>query len=332
MRKFFLLALSFVLSLPAFSQTDDGILFEISGNGLKAPSYILGSNHNISGEFVHQIPKFDDIFNKVKQTCFETDLSPEADKASEARLQKVAEQRKAEQAQMNMTDLLLPGDSTYSHIIGQEKANQIDSVMSGVLNMSVGTIRPWYLQTIVKSLLASKQMEVKQGQQTLSSIDFYVHDQSVKDGKKIAFLEPRELQDSLLILMTGRKPEKGVLKDDMLKLWVSVMRYGHNAEAGQEVNKLYKSGHGKASVDVLVKVSADTDDAIKKVVPGYTPKEDNVMDVKDRNVLWMKELPRIMSSEPTLVVVGVAHLFPYRGSEGILHDLEAKGYTVKAVK
>ena len=58
---FLLLGIALACSASAQKKQPNGIFFEISGNGLKQPSYILGSNHEVNGSFVHQIPQFDDI-------------------------------------------------------------------------------------------------------------------------------------------------------------------------------------------------------------------------------------------------------------------------------
>ena len=92
MRKigFLLLGLLAVGQGQAQKNAPNGIFFEISGNGLKHPSYILGSNHEVSGSFVHQIPQFDEIYNKVGQTCFETEMGTEADQTTAQASQAVA--------------------------------------------------------------------------------------------------------------------------------------------------------------------------------------------------------------------------------------------------
>ncbi len=51
--------LSFYPMRAQETDADDAILFEISGNGLNTPSYLLGTWHNIEGAFAHKIQELD---------------------------------------------------------------------------------------------------------------------------------------------------------------------------------------------------------------------------------------------------------------------------------
>ena len=51
--------------------------------------------------------------------------------------------------------------------------------------------------------------------------------------------------------------------------------------------------------------------------------------IYNRNIDWATRMPAIMQTAPTMFVVGGGHL---PGERGVLHLLQAQGYTVEAVK
>ena len=161
MRKigFLLLGLLAVGQVQAQKNAPSGIFFEISGNGLKQPSYILGSNHEVSGSFVHQIPQFDYIYNKVGQTCFETEMGTEADEATADANQPGARLQQQQQPDLAKL-LLLPADSTYAQLIGADKAAEIDRIMSNLFPSYVSNMRPNYAATILQAVMQARQLSL----------------------------------------------------------------------------------------------------------------------------------------------------------------------------
>ena len=59
-----------------------------------------------------------------------------------------------------------------------------------------------------------------------------------------------------------------------------------------------------------------------------TPEEEADL-LDNRNHNWIKMMPDMMTEQPTLFVVGAAHLC---GEQGVLKLLEELGYTVEGVK
>lgn len=67
------MAFASVCSLAQEGQ-GDGLLFRITRNDLKTPSYIMGSFHLVDGKEIHQLGVFDSIYTQVSQVCFETEM------------------------------------------------------------------------------------------------------------------------------------------------------------------------------------------------------------------------------------------------------------------
>ncbi len=331
MKKISFLLFSVLLTVTTYAQKNatDGIFFEISGNGLKTPSYILGSNHEVNGEFVHQIPQFDLIYNKVGQTCFETDLKGDTDQTTAAANNAAADLQKQQQDASAI--LLLPADSTYEKIIGKDKAAEINEVMTNMFPNYVPNMRPAYAATILQAVMQSRQLSLTGFGGPFLSIDYYVHEQSVRDKKHIAALEPRSLQDSIIARMHSKnKIGDNSMKDQMMNLYVMCMTADARINSSLHNRMLYTRGLGAQSIKYLTASSDEIKAKTKSLIPDYnTDGSTNMMAVKERNALWMKKIPELMKKESTLFVVGLAHLYPYRDAKGLLADLRKKGYKIR---
>ena len=245
MKKIGFLLFGILMTAGSYAQKNatDGIFFEISGNGLKTPSYILGSNHEVNGEFVHQIPQFDLIYNKVGQTCFETELNGDADQSTATANNAVASLQKQQQDAAAI--LMLPADSTYERIIGIEKATQIDKVMTSMFPNYVSNMRPAYAATILQAVMQSRQLSLTGFGGPFLSIDYYVHAQSVRDKKRIAALEPRSLQDSIIARMhSTNKSGDNSMRDQMMNLYVMCMTADTRINSSLHNRMLYTRGLG----------------------------------------------------------------------------------------
>ena len=54
----------------------------------------------------------------------------------------------------------------------------------------------------------------------------------------------------------------------------------------------------------------------------------SLMNVDERNAAWVAKMPDMLKAHPTLFIVGLAHLLPYHGAEGIVERLRKLGYEV----
>lgn len=331
MKKIYSLLLGMLLANGACAQKNvaDGIFFEISGNGLKSPSYILGSNHEVNGTFVHQIPQFDIIYNKVGQTCFETELDDNLD-SSTSQANKAVASLQQQQQQDLASLLILPADRTYAKIIGADKAAEIDKIMKDLFPSYVSDMRPGYAATILQAVMQARQLGLTGVGSPFVSVDYYVHALSAKDKKRIQWLEPRSLQNEIIARMNHSKSSKTpTMREQMMNFYMMCKTAIPRIENSLYNQTLYKRGLGLASVKSLVSASDELRIMVKKILPDYEDTSAKLMAVKERNELWMKKMPELMKAEPTLFVVGIAHLYPYRDSKGLLADLRKKGYKIR---
>ena len=151
MIKILIVYLSLLSSVVVSGQTaTNAILFKISGNGLKSPSYILGTFHLMRGETVCSIPEFEKIYKAIPQVCFETDMN--RNPSSTAMGEEAQPPQAKPMYKLTPQEILLPADSTYDKIIGAEKAAEVDTVMKTVFPMYVSNMRPTYAAIILQMM------------------------------------------------------------------------------------------------------------------------------------------------------------------------------------
>ena len=72
MRKTFLLTAALIVSFAFSAQAQ--ILYRISGNDLKSPSYIVGTYHLAPASFADSIPGMREAIENTNQVCGELDM------------------------------------------------------------------------------------------------------------------------------------------------------------------------------------------------------------------------------------------------------------------
>ena len=302
--------------------SDNAIFFKISGHGLKKPSYILGSLHIMRGENIGNIPSFEKIFKEVSQVCFETDMNHHSSNTAVGQVLQMS--KSAQIAKLKPDQILLPNDSTYEIMIGEAKAKEVDSVMKIIFPNYVTNMRPEYTSLIARTMYSFQMLglnheNIKQG---FTPIDYYVHSIAVKEQKKVEMLEPFIVQDSILKKMSLESQPVGTqtMSDRMNAIYDFCHSYTGRIAMLSQLKKAYSEGRGIDVIDVLQN---------NKYSSGLTSR---LMDVRKRNASWMQKIPQMIKKEPTLIVVGLAHLMKYKDSDGLISDLRKLGYKVEPVK
>lgn len=312
------LFLTFFLPCTAQEELPNAILYEITGNGLKHPSYLFGSIHVISGPSVFKFPHFYEVWNKVSRLVLETDLSAKADSISAIRMAK----NKPSALPQGLNSMYLASDSSYQEVLGEEKAHKIDSVMKAFTPQFQMNIHPCYASMILKLIVSQNLSERYNGR--LIPIDGYLNDVAERAKKQIDSLESREFQEEMSINTTlyNAHVQDSLaslpLTTQMEQFYEECMKAGEDIAHMQAIKRLYKEGKGYDTVNEILKTRDEKVNAL--------------MRVEQRNFSWMRKIPRFMAEQPTLIVVGLAHLYPFFESRGLLHDLIEAGYTVTPLK
>lgn len=173
-RKFSLLLwLSIFVASCAIGQTTDkrdAILWEITGNGLSSPSYLLGTCHVVPYTYTDSIPGYKEAYASVGQVVIEHDISAGAEIFATADMQAI---------------LLMPSDTTYAMLFTPEELTELNNVLQGygMPQAEQLALRPAFLEM---SLAMVQEAMRLQGQ---APMDMDVINHGRADGKKAVFLE-----------------------------------------------------------------------------------------------------------------------------------------------
>ena len=298
MRRFFG---SLIIALAFYGSANAQLLYKISGNGLKSPSYIVGTYHLAPASFADEIKGMSDAFAAVEQVYGEVDMLS------------------AQSSQMAMVQaMMLPEGKYVSDMFSEEEMERINAYVRGAMGMDLnhpmlrdqlGRMRP---SVLAMQLGLLEFMKITPNFNPNDLIDNYFQMEARKRGLAVGGFESVEFQMELLYGdSTDEEEREALLKlvDDKEALLAEM----------KAMTEAYFSFDMKG-IHALTIRSVEIGD--------MSPEEFREM-ITDRNHNWVEVMPEIMAAKPTLFVVGAGHL---PGDDGVLELLKAQGYKVKAVK
>ncbi|MDE6271954.1 MAG: TraB/GumN family protein [Muribaculaceae bacterium] len=290
--KFIILPLiSLLVSLSAYSQ----IFYKIEGNGLKEPSYLFGTHHLAPTSILDSYPSLPQALEETKAVVGEIDMT-----ASQM-----------EMAMAMQPYMMAPADSTLTALLTVEELADLNkkfepyAPMPGITLEHLGTMRPMVISAMVS--LGEMQKSLP-GFDPNAQLDASFQLQAKSEGKEIIPLETADMQARLLYTFTPIKKQLADLKELLEKPEELVENCG-------KLNKAYLEG----DLNTLLALTEgeDSDPAFMEAL----------LTLRNRN--WMKSIPDIINSRPSLIAVGALHL---AGDEGLVNQLRKAGYTVTAIK
>ena len=298
MRKFFG---SLIMALAFYGSANAQLLYKISGNGLKSPSYIVGTYHLAPASFADEIAGMSDAFAAVEQVYGEVDMLS------------------AQSSQMAMVQaMMLPEGKYVSDMFSEEEMERINAYVRGAMGMDLnhpmlrdqlGRMRP---SVLAMQLGLLEFMKITPNFNPNDLIDNYFQMEARKRGLAVGGFESVEFQMELLYGdSTDEEEREALLKllDDKEALLAEM----------KAMTEAYFSFDMKCIHELTIR-SVEIGD--------MSPEEFREM-ITDRNHNWVEVMPEIMAAKSTLFVVGAGHL---PGDDGVLELLKAQGYKVKAVK
>lgn len=299
MKKLFTLSL-FALLFTGGAQAQ--LLYKISGKGLEKESYIIGTYHLAPASFADDIKGAREALQSVDAVCGELDMSDIMGEAS-----------------LSLTEaMMLPEGQFITDILTDEQLTRLNGYMMEVLGMDfnnpmckrmLGRYRP---SALAMNLEVAAFAKVTPGFNPLKLIDNHFQVEATKMGKRVLGLETVEAQIDALFGDSS-------IEDEV----VSLMEIVDDPEATHEAMKALADAYFAQDIKAIGKcVTAD----ISKGAEGAEEWERICI---RRNHNWIAQMPAIMEEQPTLFVVGAAHLI---GDDGVIALLKKEGYKVKAVK
>lgn len=280
------------------------LLYKISGNGLAASSYVIGTYHVAPVSFVDSVPGIRQALAAVEQVYGELNMEDEL---------------KPENLQKMKAAMMLPEGTTLSSLLSKDEMERLNKRLREV--MGTDMTNPMVSQqlnqlspmTLTTQLSLLNYLKKTPGFDPTNLFDSYFQKVAKEQGKGVGGLESLDFQ--IKILYHGQSIER---QKELLMCQIDNWDFTEQMADGiikafftQDLNAI------KEAVDMKMGNSCDS-----------THEEEAAM-IYNRNANWLQLMPAIMQEKPTLFAVGAAHL---PGEKGVLQLLQVAGYTVEAVK
>ena len=318
MKNLILLIIAFLSSILSQAQVtktsvklEDALLWEISGNGLQKPSYLLGTMHTVEFRFMFDsIPGIRKVLSAVEQLAAEIDMQAFD-----------SIQRKTPTISNNY--FLMPSDTTYSMLYDAEDFSFVDSVLSSG-NARYAERIPAFWQNIYSRYIVYNRIKKE------NCMDYFLLRLANTSSKKIYFLET--VQDIVDNNKNSNMSEYEVgLKEQASSLLfilknADMIRNGYNLlDSIYRAQQLRRLSFENLTKELMALNGQVTEaDLNKSYLNEYKSKL-----INERNDAWMLKIPILISQGPTLIAVGAMHL---PGDVGLINQLRKMGYTVKSVE
>ena len=298
MKKAILLFLLIISTYSIYAQTENyksgSLLWKISGKDLSKPSYLLGTFHLKSGEFLDSIPGAKAALDACEQVVGEVNMSDMA----------------AMMIQMQQA-MVMTSDTTYKMLYSDEEyqlvSEKLASLTGGTGLDQMGMLKPAAIQLTVISFAYMKYFP---DAKLTNILDVWIQSEATKAQKPVLGLETVNDQIHALFGIMDLQRQADALLCSMK----------HLDESMGVIPELIND-YDRADLNKLVMLMENSE-----YCPSL-PAETDALN-KDRNNVWVKKLPEIMKEKSSFIAVGALHL---AGKDGLLNLLEKAGYNIEPV-
>ena len=295
-----------------------GMLWKISGNGLKSPSYLFGTIHVRGGmQILDSIRNFNSIFNSTSQFLCEIryDL-PHKD---------IYENEKVK----TMFKPWPVADSTYEKLLSKEDKILLDSIVGSyesLKNIMKYNYRPSSLMSSIKySFELKKHPHIAKysdlpNDTTQQILDKYLTDRALLQKMTISELDSGawfyKFYDKLIdrIGTLSYNKEVGLLMN-------FIRTYAAQDSMKSKIISMYLAQDLKG-------ITNNRDYLSVEVLPGVgnIDSKDFIFDFRNKN--WMDKIVSMINLKSSFIAFGCAHL---GGENGIINELRKRGYKVEPI-
>lgn len=274
------------------------LLWKVTGNGLDAPSYIMGTHHLAPFSIMDSIAGLRQAMRETQQVYGELKMSELESPATMQLMQK---------------SMMIDSDTTLTTLFSPEDYATVNKFCKENMMMDLSMapkLKPAYLLNNVVVIAYVKHVGKFNPQEQL---DTFFQSQASKNGKKVDGLESPEFQFNLLF--------NGASLQRQAQLLMCTL---HNIDSEVENIKKLTDAYMRQDLRTMLEISEQRKGNQCDPLPG----EEDAM-IFNRNKAWAEKLPAILKAAPTFVAVGALHL---PGEKGLLNLLKKQGYTVEPVK
>lgn len=293
MKRFITLVLLIAVTLGAQSQ----LLWKISGNGLQQPSYIFGTYHLSPLSIKDSIASLPQAMQDIRQVYGELVM---------------ADMMKPEFLAQMQQQTMLPNDTTLKSLFTPEEFEVVSRAVTEYLQVDIALLDRMKPAALFQQLTVLFYMKHTPGYNPQEQLDASFQQEATEQGKKVGGLETAQSQVDILF----NKPLRRQAED----LYCFVSDPDKVERQAKEIIAAYTA----QDLDKILQLMEEKEGTSCDPTP-----EEMAQLLYDRNHAWVKQMPAIMQTAPTLFVVGAGHL---PGEQGVLALLKAQDYTVEPMK
>ncbi|HJA85325.1 MAG TPA: TraB/GumN family protein [Candidatus Bacteroides avicola] len=293
MKRFITLVLLIAVTLGAQSQ----LLWKISGNGLQQPSYIFGTYHLSPLSIKDSIASLPQAMQDIRQVYGELVM---------------ADMMKPEFLAQMQQQTMLPNDTTLKSLFTPEEFEVVSRAVTEYLQVDIALLDRMKPAALFQQLTVLFYMKHTPGYNPQEQLDASFQQEATEQGKKVGGLETAQSQVDILF----NKPLRRQAED----LYCFVSDPDKVERQAKEIIAAYTA----QDLDKMLQLMEEKEGTSCDPTP-----EEMAQLLYDRNHAWVKQMPAIMQTAPTLFVVGAGHL---PGEQGVLALLKAQDYTVEPMK
>jgi uncharacterized protein YbaP (TraB family) len=259
---------------------ENALLWEISGNDLRQPSYLFGTIHMISKNDFFLPEGTRSVFDKSQLVTFEINLEEMNNMAALMPL---------------MMQAFMKGDTSLQDLLSEDDYQVVADHFEqlGLPMMFLDRIKPMFLS----ALTSEDALNMSRHPGEVVSYEMEFMEMARKSGKTMAGLETAEYQMSMFDSIPY-----GVQADMLVE---SIKTGGSDGDQFQQMVDLYK----KQDLYGLQEMLASDQEGIAKY-------EDLLLLQRNRN--WIPVMKKMMTDQPTFFAVGAGHLSGEEGVIALL--------------
>ena len=283
-------------------------VFRITGNGLKEPSYIIGTVHTLDGALLDSIPEYQEAVAQCRQLYTEFDTTDK--------------QRHAEDNKRAQESLILPDSMTIFEYLGPEKSEVLTKVFSEKFNMNLRDsvakplwkYSPTFFVSYIWITMLTKSGMIQPG--VKNPIDRVIILQAYHRGWTVGELD--EIGENKTIIPIEMPSDEAMVDTLMTRLerYDEILE-GHKKETEilRKMERLARCGDFENLEMIFREKYINSKDFFKFIEAVFTK----------RNEIWLPKMKQAMQEAPTLFDFGAGHLV---GDDGVLKMLRDAGYEV----
>jgi len=292
MKRFSAIVLGGMIAITGLAQknnNDNTLLWKISGNGLKKPSYLFGTIHMLCADDAVLSDSLKNVIKNVQEVYFEVDLDNMFEMLGV------------------MSKMKMKGDTTLHDLLSEDDYKKVKNYFETNESMLPFSMLETYKPMLAASTLQQGGMPCE----TTAMMEQVIMQEAKQYGKPIKGLESMGYQASVL----DNIPYK--LQADQL------VSYIDNANKGDGEDKELTEMMNAYRMQDLKKL----EEMLMKSDPSISNYTDILL--YNRNENWVEKLKKLLPEKSVLVAVGAGHLPGKKGCINLLRNEGFKVTPVK---